>query len=412
MVGRPKGSTKYKTVQQRKAALVPVIKSKYFRLVIPNLKDYIDSNLLKTLKGDTLNLILQKQNPYGLQYYKIASQTHPTTGIPHFDILLLYKSSLRRSLNRYDYLVKHGNLTRYKKLNEAILSYGDKQDKNVLTNMPIQLDLILKSRDIQEDSYKILQKQMFKNPFHFNAYSWLNQNKLTHSISKTNWSKTISLLTKIQEVQCNKILSQRPGFKFISQSHIQSILSPSELKTFYSWDGYQTIINYLNQVPLYGNKRPFKTKNLLLVGPSHIGKTSLISEPNHNRSNPSIQELTSTYHMGMKHWFPKYKSGTYKLIFWNQFKLTSYSYDVLLKFFEGSPVDLPYHGGSTMKEDNPLIYMTSNMSLEQHICHKFMANRDRQLARENLSCRITEVLIPQTVDLFLLRKLLIWKSDN
>lgn len=43
-------------------------------------------------------------------------------------------------------------------------------------------------------------------------------------------------------------------------------------------------------------------------------------------------------------------------------------YGQLLNVLEGEPTDLPYKGGSTLKRDNQLIFMTSNMTLEQHIC--------------------------------------------
>ena len=156
-----------------------------------------------------------------------------------------------------------------------------------------------------------------------------------------------------------------------------------------------------------GLSRPFKSKHLLIVGSAGIGKTSLISEPNNKAGRIPLEQIVSTYHMGMRHWFPKYQDGVYKLIFWNQMKLTSYSYDFLLKFLEGSPVDLPYHGGATKKADNQLIYMTSNLALERHIQIKFWNQQDRESARQNLSKRIQQVRVPKGYDLFLLQKLLI-----
>ena len=102
MKGRPKGTTKYKTEQQRKAAkkatMAPLIRSRYFRLVISDLTQYKGHlDQLTKLKGDTLKLLLEKQTPSGLQYYKLAVETHPTTGVPHLDILLLYSRSVLKS---------------------------------------------------------------------------------------------------------------------------------------------------------------------------------------------------------------------------------------------------------------------------------------------------------------------------
>ena len=408
--GRPK---KYFTPQQRLAAKKSYnsyLRGMNFRLVIPNLTDYVTSSDLIKLKEDTLSLLLRYQTH--LQYYKIAAQTHSTTGVPHLDILLLYKKTVKKTLNRFDYLVKHGNLSRYKKINGAILAYGDKEDVNPLSNMPNQLSLVLKAKLLQSDPYSVLYDQMMKNPFHFDSHVWLNYHKLSRSIAHTNWSKAISLLKYQQQAECNRLLYDKPGFKFIDRSLIQQKLSPSQLHTFDSWVGFQIIVDHLNQVPLYGCRRPFKTKNLLLVGPSHIGKTSLISQPGHHRCIPTVQDVASTYHLGMKHWFPRYKSGVYKTILWDEFKLTSYAYDTLLKFLQGSPVDLPYHGGSTRKDDNPLVIMTSNLPLQRHIRHKFHSEQDRQRASQNLSYRITELEIPPGLDVFLLRKLLVLRDGS
>ena len=77
-MARPKGTTKYKTKQQReaakKASKSPQIRSRYFRLVIPDLTQYAGHwDQLTKLKGDTLNLLLEKQTY--LQYYKLAVET-------------------------------------------------------------------------------------------------------------------------------------------------------------------------------------------------------------------------------------------------------------------------------------------------------------------------------------------------
>ena len=401
MAGRPKGSTKYKTDQQRKAArkrsIAPQIKGKYFRLVIPDLTDFTnDPEALLALKGDTLNLLLQRQSD--LQYHKIAVQIHPTTGVPHLDILLLYKKSVRKSLNRFDYLIKHGNLTRYKKLNQAILSYGDKQDKKALTNMPKQLGLLLRAKVLQSDPYFLLEQQMLKDPFHFDAHQWLASNNLTAVISRTNWPKAISLIKHRQQVQCNRRLHDKAGFKLISRALIEQQLTSAQLALYDSWSGYQTIVDKLNQVVIHKGDRPHKTKQLLIVGSPNTGKTSLALR---------IQKHTSVYYMGVHHWFPAYRSGVYPMILWNQFHLRPMSYPQLLNFLQGTKMDLQYKGGSTLKTDNQLIFMTSNMTLSQHIAQRFRSDHSRDLAEANLRARIQQVILPPGCDLFLLQKLIV-----
>lgn len=117
--------------------------------------------------------------------------------------------------------------------------------------------------------------------------------------------------------------------------------------------------------------------------------------------------------MGMKHWFPPYLSGVYGLIYWNQTKLTSYSYDTILKLLDGSPIDLSTKGGLARKIDNPLVLMTSNMTLEQLICQKFSySSQYRAMARKNLAVRIENVVVPKGRDLFLLQRLLVSRSTS
>lgn len=405
MVDRQRSRSVPRNSRSYQVSRTPRVSSRHFHLVIPNLTQYTSFQALLKLKGDTLLRLRQRQRH--LQYWSIAVQTHPTTGVPHLDILILYRQSVRKTLNHYDYLGKHGHLNRYRTLTEAILRYGRKQDVSPLTNLPEDVTHILQARTYRAQPHVLLRQAMLRDPFHFEPIAWLKRQGLMADTYRTStWQRLFALLHREQQVQCNRLLHQRPGFVPLTRSWIQKRLTPSQLILYDSWPGYQVIVDHLNGVITHGSRRPFKTRQLLIVGPAGTGKTSLISEPGHVRTQPTVQDLTSTYHMGMRHWFPKYQSGVYRVILWDQFKLTAYPYDTLLKFLQGSPMDLPYHGGATKKTDNPLIFMTSNMTLQQHICHKFTALSDRALARQNLAARITQVIIPRGLNLFLLRRLI------
>lgn len=413
--GRPKGSVKYNTDWERKAAQM-YLRSRYFRLVIPNLQDYKDKpSHLNKLKGDTLNLLLAKQTH--LQHYKIAVQTHPTTGIPHLDILLLYSQSVLKTLVRFNYLIKPGHLTRYRKLNQAILAYNDKEDKQVLSNLPKTVNpstgelsedtsRILNIADLKKDPYSYLQQQMLKDPLHFNLEQYVRLHNLDPHI--TGWFSIKTKLKDMQAAAANLQLKQKSGFKYINKALIESNLNSDQLKVYHSWSGYQTIVNYLNQIITHGGYRKMKTLNLLITGPASVGKTSLFHNPNHEAHENPIQDYIAVYPMGMSTWFPQYRSGVYKLILWNEAKLTSYAYDTILKLLQGSYLDLPTKGGVAPKRDNPLIIMTSNLSLQQMIQQKFGYNKAyEQMARKNLAVRVENVVVPPGYDLFLLQKLLV-----
>ena len=98
------------------------------------------------------------------------------------------------------------------------------------------------------------------------------------------------------------------------------------------------------------------------------------------------------------------------MILWNQAKLTSYPYDTILKLLQGSHMDLPNKGSVSRKVDNPLIVMTSNLTLQQMIKQKFGYNQNYMaMAQANLSVRVQNVIVPNGYDLFLLQKLLLNK---
>ena len=381
---------------------------------VPNLCPELDQ-----LKSKILDRLIAKESTRKskLINWSIAWETH-SSGLPHFDILLVYQKNIQFILTSFDYLIKDLNIKQHDvgddvgighvwitpysptKLSKAILDYGQKEDPNVLTNLSSQSkEDLLRVTKLKADPYRYLELQMDKDPIYFNLEQYVKKHNLAQYIS--SWSSIKSKLKDMQIAAANLKLKDKPGFKFIDRSLIQSRLTPSELVTYDSWSGYQTIVNYLNQIMLYGTKRSFKSKQLLLVGRPNTGKTSLVN---------LIQQFLSVYHLDVSNWFPNYRDGVYRLLFWDQFKLKGgMSHTDLLKFLQGSPMDLQYKGGSSLRMDNQLIIMTSNMTLNQHIEFKFKDITQRFLARQNLSVRIQEVIIPNKYDLFLLLRLILGK---
>ena len=384
------------------------VKSSNWRIVIPNLNEYTTQS--ESHKYALKQLILQRlhhrpqdyrssiksQFQRGLKYYSISLQTH-SNGVPHLDILLIYDKSITRQLKDFDYLYKHGNITTYRRLNDAILDYGKKQDPSPLSNLPSDNSELINIQQLKNDPYLYLYHKMCCDPIHFNLQQYVKFHQLSQHIK--GWSSIKTKLKDMQIAAANLSLKNKPGFKLITPELISSILTPSELKLFYSWDGYSKIVSYLNQILMHGCSRPFKSKQLLLVGAPNTGKTSLVRQ---------IQKHCAVYHMDTSNWFPKYRDGVYPLFFWDEFKLKGgMTHTDLLKFLQGSPMDLQYKGGSSLKMDNPLIIMTSNMTLQQHIALKFKQVSHRLLAFRNLGVRIQQVMVPEGYDLFLLLKLII-----
>ena len=374
---------------------------------------------LDRLKSDVLHQILKNQNYRHLRYYNIAWQIHPSTGQPHLDILLVYDKAVQKSPSSYNYLLplcpqRQSSttpgvfITGYSKtrFNKAILQYGSKEDPNPLSTLPEDLTSFLDLKKLQDDPYFYLYDKMKQDPLNFNLEQYVQKNQLSQYIK--GWSSIKTKLKDMQVAAANLSLKSKPGFKPITRDHIEEKLSPSELKQFDSWKGYQTIINHLNQMVLLKGNRQQKSLNLLITGAPNTGKSALVWQRNPLPGRTSISSFCSVYPIGMQHWFPKYQSDVYHCIYWNQMKLTSYSYDTILKLLDGSPLDLPNKGGTSRKIDNPLIIMTSNMTLEQMIKQKFGYSKQYlQMARKNLAVRVQNVVVPKGYDLFLLQKILI-----
>ena len=366
-----------------------------FRWVVPQISPEIWSKKQQFKCQILEQLLASKTAKKGIKYYSIAIESH-ADGNPHLDMLLIFKKDSKIGNNQLDFLCqKHGNLTRYRSLNQAILEYGSKED-TPLNNCP-EIKQLLEESQLKKDPYAFLQEHMLKDPYEFNLAEFVQQNNYAKYI--TNWSSIKAKLKDIQEARCNRILKSKPGIRFIDKKFIQSTLSKEQLDLFYSWSGYQQIIDFLNQIPTYGTKRPFKTPNLLLVGPSNVGKTSLILQ---------IQKYTSVYPVGTQNWFPKFSNHTYKLMFWDQWVPSMMPWEAILMLLQGLPMDLPFKGGSILKYDNQLWIMTSNQNLESQITkiRKYLGYDCVERSIAALKTRILQIMIPENKPLFILQKLI------
>ena len=385
------------------------------------------SPALDQLKEHVLDYLIRQQAKRKVKpiNWSIAWQTHPASGLPHLDILIVFQKNVKPYYGGFDYLIKdlkipqlpqsqtftpgHVWVTPYspKKLNRAILEYGQKQDPAPVTNLTLETrEDIVRVSKVKDDPYLYLYSKMCQDPLHFNLEEYVKINQLSPYIS--SWTSIKTKLKDMQLAAANLQLRQKRGFRFIDRFLIESTLTPEELELYDSWAGYATIVDKLNQLVTFKGHRDPKTLNLLITGAPNTGKSALVWHPNpHDHFNP-ISRYCSVYPIGMSQWFPKYQSGVYHMIYWNEAKLTSYSYDTILKLLDGSPLDLNTKGSVSRKVDNPLIIMTSNLTLQQLIQQKFSYSEHyRAMARKNLAVRVQNVIVPEGYDLFLLQKLLL-----
>lgn len=405
--GRKKAKTKGKGVLGEKPIPMQLtLQGKTFFLTYKGISD----SGQKITKQD-LAKYLVNQNPRELispEKYLICEQMYDS-GEPHFHVILVY--SKRKKLHTstfYDYKTIHPNIQTMRNM-KAALQYVYKEDPYPYTNMDIEQQKRVATARNTKALYQFLEQQMKKDPLNFDVYKYCIQHNLTKQIYHANYTKAVSLIKSVQPHYSYKQLhAQKPGIKVIDKALIEQRLTPSEFKRFYSWKGYQTIVDFLNTMTIQKGHRPQKSMNLLITGLPSTGKSALIWQRYPEPGRTSLANHVPIYPMGMKDWFPEYKSDVYTAIYWNEAKLTSYSYDVILQLLDGSPVMLPAKGGGHKKVDNPLIIMTSNLTLDQLIKQKFNYNKAYQeMAQRNLSVRVTNVIIPKGYNLFLLQKLLV-----
>ena len=371
-----------------------------FRWVVPQLPSEIWDKK-EAYKAELLDkLLASKTAKKGIKFYSIAIESH-ADGNPHLDMLIVFEKKIALEPIELDFLCqKHGNLTRYRSLNQAILDYGSKED-TPLSNLQ-NVEYILNEQQIKKCPVTFLMRQVDRDPFRFDFLEYCFKNN--HFTTIQRWSYVKNKIRDYQQIVTNNTLKSKPGIRKITNELITSTLTTSQLKTYLSHPFYSTIIHYLNQISLYGWERPTHSKQLYIRGRSRIGKTSLIE---------AIQRSTSVYPVGTINWFPEFRNQTYKLMFWDQAKLNMMSFNQLLMLMDGRPFHLPFKGGSTPKRDNQLWIMCSNESLESH-----MISMGKSTAKDPLTGlyldqqinavfnRIQELVIPDGCDLFLLQRLL------
>ena len=377
-----------------------VFRGTNFRWVVPQLSPEIWAKK-QQFKAQILDqLLASKTAKKNIKYYSISIESH-ADGNPHLDLLLIFEKKIALQPIELDFLVqKHGNLTRYRTLNQAILDYGSKED-TPLTNLQ-NVQYVLNEQDIKKDPITFLMKQVDSNPFGFDFLEYCGLNN--HFTNIQRWTYVKNKIRDYQEFVTNKLLKSKPGIRKITKDKINTTLTDSQYKTYLSVPLYSTIINYLNQINLYGWTRPTHSKQLYIRGRSRIGKTSLIE---------AIQKSTSVYPVGTINWFPEFRNQTYKLMFWDQAKLNMMSFNQLLMLMDGRPFHLPFKGGSTPKRDNQLWILCSNESLEQQMVAMGKSIQKDHLTGQYLDQqvnavfnRIEELVIPDGYDLFLLQKLI------
>ena len=376
----------------------------------------------KLTKESLANYLLQK-NPNDRKIrpekYLICQQMYDS-GQPHFHAILIY--SQRKEVNspdHFDYRSIHPNIQTMRNM-KAALQYVHKEDSNPLTNMDIvQQKRAARAKD-SSSLYQLLEQQMLKDPVRFDVDDYCATHGIFKQIYKANYTKAITLIKRAQPAYARALLRAKPGIQFITPELIQSKLNPQELTQYNSHPAYAKIVAHINQIHTYPNKdqstmAPSKTPHLLIVGDASIGKSALVDHrPNSQYPYPGLMHYYPCYHLSIgQKFFPPYRSFDYPLVRWNQFTIDSdmfpkKAYNRLLDYLEGAPSALPQKGRPPVqRQDNPKHILTSNRTLQQHICKTFHSQQSRAMSRRNLGTRVDCVVIPKGKSIHFLRKLFV-----
>lgn len=356
------------------------LKGRHFFLTVPHFSGSLQF-VIDALKAN------QPQWQY-IRYAAVKEDHKQLENDTHLHLYLGFSKQCRIKLDHFDYLGKHGRLERIRSYSN-VLKYMCKSSRPIANfnyieqimrkDFPRAIELLL------DQGYTI--RQIYK------TYSSI--------VASKNWSGYLRFLHYQKQSAKFQFQRSKPGICLITPQLIRARLTDQQYNLYYSTPIYASIVELINDIVRYGGSRPHKSKALFICGQPNTGKTTL---------GLALQRLVSTFTFPDDGWWQGYESDTFKMIMWNQFDLRRLAYPTLLKFLQGLRMDLPIKGSHVTRSDNPLIFLTSNLTLEELICKRFSSQQNRVKSRANLAVRIQQINIGST-PLFLLLNLLVSPSE-
>ena len=367
----------------------PSLKGRHFFLTVP----HFESAGAGAQTAQDLILRRLKANQPQWQYLRwaLVLETHTKDADKgtHLHLYVGFPRRCRVKLDRFDYLGKHGKLQTVRSYS-SVLKYMTKEARPranfdyvediMQKDFPRAVDILLGQGWTMREIYK-----QYRN-----------------TVANKNWQGYLRFSHYLHESAKIQAEIDKLGIRMITPELIKARLSDQQYAEYHSKDIYSRIVDLINDTVRYGCNRPHKAKALLLVGQPNTGKTTL---------GRALQRRMATFTFPDDGWWQGYQSDVFKVIIWNELNLRRFPYPTLLKFLQGLRMDLPIKGSHVTRSDNPLILLTSNLTLEQHICKRFSSQQDRAYSRANLAVRIHQVNIGCN-PIFFLEKLLVSPTQD
>ena len=355
---------------------IPSLKGRHFLLTVPHI-------------GVTVHAVVQalKANEPEWQFLRYAAvlETHKDADdSKHLHLYVGFPSYRRIKLDRFDYLGKHGKLERVRDY-RAVLKYMTKENRP-----QSNFDYV---EEVMRKDFPRAVEILLSQGWHIREI----YTKYSSIVVSKNWSGYLRFLAFQKDSEKFRLQLVKPGIRLITNELIKAKLSDQQQLLYFSDPIYPRIVDKINDIVIYGCHRPHKAKALFLSGQPNTGKTTL---------GLALQARVGTFTFPDDGWWQGYQSNIFKLIVWNQFDLRRLQYPTLLKFLQGLRMDLPIKGSHVTRCDNPLIFLTSNLTLDELICKRFTSQQNRAKARANLGVRIDQINIGRR-PIFFLTKLLV-----
>ena len=367
----------------KKTTISHTCEGKHVFLTIPHF-DQLES-VYKMLESQSKERLIDK--------FAVVLETH-TADINKGQHLHVFVSFIRRrqiKLTFFDFLGKHGKLENVRNIN-AVLQYMNKE--NVCkANFDVWNPLLNNTKTFSNTIARMM----------IAGWSELELiNKYTSILANKPWSTAIAFGKKaVAAAKAGRRTTQR--MRKITREIIESRLDPEELKAFDSNHQFSTFVDYVNKILQYGNQQLRKQCCLSIVGKPSIGKSAVVNE---------LKKFFKTYVFPVDGWHTQYDNGVYEIILWNEWDIKLISRSDLLLFTEGEIVDLRVKYTKAVKEDCPMIILTSNQTYADQVSRRYAYDPElRDSCLEALSVRFVELNFGRT-EIWFLTKLFLSTEDD